>query len=94
MMFLDHWLLTGPQPPFSHGHARRYTNARGEGRFFSFDLLDVQGGEIRAVGWNDQVRGRAGVGVPRVGREAVGCQTCTLPAANALMHSSMLQQQL
>ncbi|KFM22959.1 Replication protein A 70 kDa DNA-binding subunit [Auxenochlorella protothecoides] len=33
---------------------RRYTNARGEGRFFSFDLLDAQGGEIRAVGWNDQ----------------------------------------
>ncbi|KAK2078687.1 hypothetical protein QBZ16_003527 [Prototheca wickerhamii] len=34
---------------------RRYTNARGEGKFFSFDLLDAQGGEIRVVGWNDQV---------------------------------------
>lgn len=33
---------------------RRYSNARGEGRFFSFDLLDAQGGEIRVVGWNDQ----------------------------------------
>lgn len=33
---------------------RRYTNARGEGKFFSFDLLDAQGGEIRVVCWNDQ----------------------------------------
>jgi len=33
---------------------RRYSNARGEGKFFSFDLLDADGGEIRAVGWNDQ----------------------------------------
>lgn len=33
---------------------RRYTNARGEGKFFSFDLLDAKGGEIRVVGWNDQ----------------------------------------
>lgn len=33
---------------------RRYHNARGEGKFFSFDLLDAQGGEIRAVAWNDQ----------------------------------------
>eukprot|EP00889_Picochlorum_renovo_P007592 jgi/Picre1/34622/NNA_002090.t1 len=33
---------------------KRYSNARGEGRFFSFDLLDADGGEIRVVGWNDQ----------------------------------------
>ncbi len=33
---------------------RRYSNARGEGKFFSFDLLDGQEGEIRVVGWNDQ----------------------------------------
>ena len=33
---------------------RRYSNARGEGKFFSFDLLDAQEGEIRVVGWNDQ----------------------------------------
>ena len=39
-------------PPCAH----RYTNARGEGKFFSFDLLDAQGGEIRVVCWNDQVR--------------------------------------
>lgn len=33
---------------------RRYSNARGDGKFFSFDLLDAQGGEIRVVCWNDQ----------------------------------------
>lgn len=33
---------------------RRYSNARGEGKFFSFDLLDAAGGEIRVVCWNDQ----------------------------------------
>lgn len=33
---------------------RRYNNAKGDGKFFSFDLLDAEGGEIRAVGWNDQ----------------------------------------
>eukprot|EP00887_Chlorella_sp_A99_P004696 scaffold4.g4696.t1 len=38
---------------------RRYSNARGEGRFFSFDLLDAGGGEIRAVAWNDQARAAA-----------------------------------
>jgi len=32
---------------------RRYSNARGEGKFFSFDFLDAEGGEIRVVGWND-----------------------------------------
>jgi replication factor A1 len=32
---------------------RRYSNARGEGKFFSFDFLDADGGEIRVVGWND-----------------------------------------
>jgi replication factor A1 len=38
----------------SKSDIRRYSNARGEGKFFSFDLLDGQDGEIRAVGWNDQ----------------------------------------
>jgi replication factor A1 len=33
---------------------RTYQNARGGGSFFSFDLLDAEGGEIRVVGWNDQ----------------------------------------
>lgn len=33
---------------------RRFSNARGEGKFFSFDILDADGGEIRVVGWNDQ----------------------------------------
>lgn len=31
---------------------RRYTTARGEGKFFSVDLLDAEGGEIRAVAFN------------------------------------------
>jgi hypothetical protein len=29
------------------GEIRRWTNARGEGKLFSFDLLDARGGEIR-----------------------------------------------
>lgn len=33
---------------------RRYSNARGEGKFFSFDLLDAENGEIRVVGWNTE----------------------------------------
>ena len=33
---------------------RRYSNAKGEGKFFSFDFLDAEGGEIRVVGWNEQ----------------------------------------
>ncbi|GAB4823832.1 hypothetical protein N2152v2_010878 [Parachlorella kessleri] len=32
---------------------RRFSNARGEGKFFTFDVLDAQGGEIRVYGWND-----------------------------------------
>jgi replication factor A1 len=35
---------------------RRFSNARGEGKFFTFDVLDAQGGEIRVYGWNDAVR--------------------------------------
>lgn len=49
-------------PACTHMHPcfhRRYSNARGEGKFFSFDLLDGEGGEIRVVCWNDQVHGRA-----------------------------------
>ncbi|GBF93369.1 replication A 70 kDa DNA-binding subunit A [Raphidocelis subcapitata] len=37
------------------GDVRTYNNARGGGRMFSFDLLDKDGGEIRATAWNDQV---------------------------------------
>ncbi|KAL6619660.1 hypothetical protein ACP70R_034799 [Stipagrostis hirtigluma subsp. patula] len=33
---------------------RHYDNARGPGKFFSFDLLDAQGGEIRATCFNLQ----------------------------------------
>ena len=32
---------------------RRYSNARGEGKFFTVDFLDAQGGEIRAIAFND-----------------------------------------
>ncbi|GMN40754.1 hypothetical protein TIFTF001_009974 [Ficus carica] len=34
------------------GDLRRYNNARGEGKVFSFDLLDSEGGEIRATCFN------------------------------------------
>lgn len=39
----------------SKGDMRRYHNARGEGKVFSFDLLDAQGGEIRVTGFNKEV---------------------------------------
>ena len=32
---------------------RRYNNARGEGKFFTVDFLDAQGGEIRAISFNE-----------------------------------------
>lgn len=32
---------------------RRYSNARGEGKFFTVDLLDADGGEIRAISFNE-----------------------------------------
>ncbi|KAF7144027.1 hypothetical protein RHSIM_Rhsim05G0012200 [Rhododendron simsii] len=34
------------------GDIRRYNNARGDGKVFSFDLLDSDGGEIRATCFN------------------------------------------
>lgn len=34
------------------GDLRRYNNARGDGKVFSFDLLDAAGGEIRATCFN------------------------------------------
>lgn len=34
---------------------RRYNSAKGDGRFFSFDIIDNGGGEIRVVCWNDTV---------------------------------------
>ncbi|CAN6469440.1 unnamed protein product [Victoria cruziana] len=37
------------------GDLRRYNNARGDGKVFSFDLLDVDGGEIRATCFNSIV---------------------------------------
>ncbi|KAH7852870.1 hypothetical protein Vadar_030294 [Vaccinium darrowii] len=37
------------------GDIRRYNNARGDGKVFSFDLLDSDGGEIRATCFNAAV---------------------------------------
>ncbi|KAK6263418.1 hypothetical protein QUC31_009234 [Theobroma cacao] len=37
------------------GELRRYSNARGEGKVFSFDLLDSDGGEIRVTCFNTAV---------------------------------------
>ncbi|KAL4564981.1 hypothetical protein LXL04_029061 [Taraxacum kok-saghyz] len=36
----------------SKGELRRYNNAKGDGKVFSFDLLDSEGGEIRATCFN------------------------------------------
>ena len=35
------------------GDLRRYSNARGEGKVFSFDLVDAAGGEIKATAFTD-----------------------------------------
>lgn len=37
------------------GEMRRWSNARGEGKVFSFDLIDAAGGEIKATAFNDAV---------------------------------------
>eukprot|EP00878_Enallax_costatus_P012473 GHUV01013026.1.p1 GENE.GHUV01013026.1~~GHUV01013026.1.p1 ORF type:complete len:867 (+),score=301.03 GHUV01013026.1:206-2806(+) len=37
------------------GEVRRWQNPRTEGKIMSFDLVDKDGGEIRATAWNDQV---------------------------------------
>eukprot|EP01116_Phalansterium_solitarium_P017308 TRINITY_DN4229_c0_g2_i1.p1 TRINITY_DN4229_c0_g2~~TRINITY_DN4229_c0_g2_i1.p1 ORF type:complete len:652 (-),score=238.32 TRINITY_DN4229_c0_g2_i1:174-2129(-) len=39
----------------SKSDIKTWTNAKGDGRLFSVDLLDAQGGEIRATGFNDAV---------------------------------------
>ncbi len=59
------------------GDVRRWNNARGEGKLFSFDLLDAEGGEIRVTGFKDAVdkfydlvqvrRRRAGLGAGGAG---------------------------
>ena len=35
------------------GTVRRYNNARGEGKVFSFDLVDAAGGEIKVTAFTD-----------------------------------------
>ncbi|MCO5550688.1 hypothetical protein L7F22_004178 [Adiantum nelumboides] len=37
----------------SKGDIRRFNNAKGEGKFFSFDVLDAEGGEIRVTCFNN-----------------------------------------
>lgn len=37
------------------GVANRWSNPRNDGKLMSFDLVDKDGGEIRATAWNDQV---------------------------------------
>jgi ssDNA-binding replication factor A large subunit len=37
------------------GDVKTYTNAKGDGKLLSVDLLDAQGGEIRATMFNEQV---------------------------------------
>ncbi|KFK31567.1 hypothetical protein AALP_AA6G128800 [Arabis alpina] len=39
----------------SKGELKRFSNVRGEGKLFSFDLLDAGGGEIRVTCFNDLV---------------------------------------
>ena len=36
-------------------HVKHYANAKGPGKLFSIDLLDAQGGEIRATGFGEVV---------------------------------------
>ena len=72
----------------SKGQMRRYHNAKGEGKVFSFDLLDAQGGEIRVTAFNkevdqfmDKIQARTG---PRV--SGYGCVNWFICAA--LLHTS------
>ena len=59
----------------SKGELRRYSNSRGEGKVFSFDLCDNAGGEVRVTGFND-VRARAHLpGLSRARR--LGFTACT-----------------
>lgn len=37
------------------GEMRRWSNARGEGKVFSFDIVDAAGGEIKATAFNEAV---------------------------------------
>ena len=57
--YQNRWTIRGRVTAKSD--VRHYSNARGEGRLFSFDLLDEHGGEIRAVGFGDACDRWAGV---------------------------------
>lgn len=49
-------------PSHAHAHADAglsHRPSQGEGKLFSFDLLDKDDGEIRVTGFNDQVRSQS-----------------------------------
>ncbi|RZC73961.1 hypothetical protein C5167_049442 [Papaver somniferum] len=48
--YLSRWTIRARVT--SKKELRHYTNARGEGKVFSFDLLDSEGGEIQVTGFN------------------------------------------
>lgn len=50
--YMNRWTIVGRCT--SKSEVRRWSNARGEGKVFSFDLLDKSGGEIRATAFNEQ----------------------------------------
>lgn len=50
--YMNRWTIKGRCT--SKSDLRRWSNARGEGKVFSFDLLDVDGGEIRVTAFNDE----------------------------------------
>lgn len=50
--YMNRWTIIGRCT--SKTDLRRWSNARGEGKVFSFDLLDKEGGEIRATAFNEQ----------------------------------------
>ncbi|CAL5229462.1 g12788 [Coccomyxa viridis] len=51
--YQNHWTIKARITQKSD--IKRYSNARGEGKLFSFELLDAQGGEIRGCGFNQCV---------------------------------------
>ncbi|GMH33864.1 hypothetical protein BSKO_01698 [Bryopsis sp. KO-2023] len=51
--YMNRWTIMGRCT--NKADIRRYSNSKGEGSVFSFDLLDKDGGEIRVTGFNREV---------------------------------------
>ncbi|KAI0495982.1 hypothetical protein KFK09_022289 [Dendrobium nobile] len=66
------------------GELRRYNNARGDGKVFSFDLLDSDGGEIRVTCFNAIVD--RFYGVIEVGKVYMICKGSLKPAQKNFNH--------